>query len=159
MQALYDLGANEVIPEEFETSVEIFSRVLSRYLIPKDEIERFVADVRNDGYQMLRSLSEDAASFCSSSFCDYRLYLPDAELCSYRVQEGAEVAGKTVGGVGLRKHFGVTLLSVRRDQEMISSPGADTVLLPGDISILVGSAEHMAQVRPLFYGPLTRETE
>jgi CPA2 family monovalent cation:H+ antiporter-2 len=36
MQALYELGANEVIPEEFETSVEIFSRVLAKYLIPRD---------------------------------------------------------------------------------------------------------------------------
>jgi CPA2 family monovalent cation:H+ antiporter-2 len=39
--ALYDLGASDVIPEEFETSVEIFNRVLARYLIPRDQIDRF----------------------------------------------------------------------------------------------------------------------
>src|SRR5436853_477673 len=33
------LGANVVIPEEFETSIEIFSRVLARYNVPRDEIE------------------------------------------------------------------------------------------------------------------------
>ncbi|MDD1723224.1 MAG: hypothetical protein LUQ15_07165, partial [Methanothrix sp.] len=30
MQTLHDLGANEVIPEEYETSIEIFARVLDR---------------------------------------------------------------------------------------------------------------------------------
>lgn len=150
MKPLYDLGANEVIPEEFETSVEIFSRVLAKYLIPRDEIEQFVARVRSDGYEMLRSLSEDAATFCSPSFCDYRLYLPDVEICSIRVKEGAPIAGKTVGQVGLRRTYGVTLLSIRRNSETLSNPGADTVLLAGDISVLVGQGEHLARVQSLF---------
>lgn len=49
VKELRRLGADEVIPEEFETSVEIFSRVLSRYLVPQDEIERLIAQVRTDG--------------------------------------------------------------------------------------------------------------
>jgi len=32
---LRNLGADEVIPEEFETSVEFFSRMLKKYLIPR----------------------------------------------------------------------------------------------------------------------------
>jgi len=66
MKPLYELGANEVIPEEFETSVEIFSRVLARYFIPRDEIETFAAKVRSDGYGMFRSLSEEATTLASS---------------------------------------------------------------------------------------------
>ncbi|MHC1727374.1 MAG: cation:proton antiporter [Syntrophobacteraceae bacterium] len=150
MKPLYDLGANEVIPEEFETSVEIFSRVLARYLIPRDEIEQFVARVRNDGYGMLRSLSEEATNFCSPSFCDYRLYLPDAEICSLRVKEGAPVAGKTLAQVGLRKKYGVTLLSIRRNSETVSNPGAETAFFAGDISILVGTPDRLAQIHHLF---------
>lgn len=150
MKPLYDLGANEVIPEEFETSVEIFSRVLAKYLIPRDEIEQFVARVRNDGYGMLRSLSEEATNFCSPSFCDYRLYLPDAEICSFRVRDQAPVAGKTLAQVGLRKKYGVTLLSIRRNSETISNPGAETVFLAGDISVLVGSPDKLTVIHHLF---------
>ncbi len=150
LKPLYDLGANEVIPEEFETSVEIFSRVLAQYLIPRDEIEQFVARVRNDGYEMLRSLSAEAATFCSASVCDYRLYLPDVEVRSLRIKEGAPIAGKTLGQVGLRRTYGVTLLSIRRNSETLSNPGADTVLQAGDISILVGEADRLAQIQPLF---------
>src|SRR6185369_10993060 len=42
VEPLYKLGVNEVIPEEFETSVEILSRVLRNYLVPRDEIERCI---------------------------------------------------------------------------------------------------------------------
>ena len=63
MEALYKLGADEVIPEEFETSVEIFARVLDRYHIPKDSIEELVTKIRSDGYEMFRSLSEGSSSY------------------------------------------------------------------------------------------------
>lgn len=150
MKPLYELGANEVIPEEFETSVEIFTRVLTKYLIPRDEIEAFAARVRSDGYGMLRSLSEEATAFCSPSLCDYRLYLPDAEICSLRVKEGSSVAGKSLAEVGLRKQYGVTMLSLRRDAETITNPGAETIFVPGDISVLVGSPEKLTEVKHLF---------
>lgn len=51
---LYPLGAHEVIPEEFETSIEIISRVLNRYFIPVNEIEKHIREIRKDGYEMLR---------------------------------------------------------------------------------------------------------
>ncbi len=48
MTALHELGTDQVIPEEFETSVEIFTRILAKYLVPRDEIERLVAEVRSE---------------------------------------------------------------------------------------------------------------
>lgn len=46
MRPLHDLGANEVIPEEYETSIEIFSRVLSRCEVSRDKIESFIDQIR-----------------------------------------------------------------------------------------------------------------
>jgi CPA2 family monovalent cation:H+ antiporter-2 len=54
---LFGLGASEVIPEEFETSVEIFSRVLKQYGVSNQSIEQEVEEVRKEGYAMLRSTS------------------------------------------------------------------------------------------------------
>jgi CPA2 family monovalent cation:H+ antiporter-2 len=56
IKELYKLGANEVIPEEFETSVEIFSRVLTKYEIPPDVIARLRAEARADGYELFYNL-------------------------------------------------------------------------------------------------------
>ena len=58
MESLFALGGNDVVPEEFETSIEIFSRVLRRYMVPKDIVERSVREIRQDGYEMFRGLRE-----------------------------------------------------------------------------------------------------
>ena len=59
VEPLYRVGANEVIIEEFETSVEIFTRVLTEYRIPDARIQQFVSEVRANGYQMFRTLPEE----------------------------------------------------------------------------------------------------
>ncbi len=46
---LRELGADEVIPEEFETSIEIFSRVLTKIGIPRHIIHRQAAAIWGEG--------------------------------------------------------------------------------------------------------------
>jgi CPA2 family monovalent cation:H+ antiporter-2 len=141
MEPLYELGVNEVIPEEFETSVEIFSRVLTRYLIPRDEIDRFVTEVRADGYEMFRRLSQD-----SSAFCDLQTYIPDVQINTVRVGAASSFVGRTLSEVELRKKYGVTLLAIRRDKEILSSPDADTKMEAGDILVLLAPIEKLADM-------------
>jgi monovalent cation:H+ antiporter-2, CPA2 family len=145
MEPLRGLGADEVIPEEFETSVEIFSRVLGKYLLPKDEIEKFISEVRLDGYGMFRSLAREATT-CS----DLRVCLPDAEISSFRIAEGSSLTGKTIEQIGLRKRYGVVLLALRRDTQILSAPGADTTFQTGDILFVVGPSEKLRDLAPLF---------
>lgn len=150
LQPLRDLGANEVIPEEFETSVEIFSRVLATYFVPQDEIERMVSEIRNDGYEMLRSLSEKSTSVCASAACDLSVIFPDTTLRTFRVKEGARVAGRSLRDMGLREKHGVTVIAIRRGMEMSSNPRAATVLDADDLVVLVGNAEDLVRARALF---------
>ena len=57
MKHLNALGADEIIPVQYETSVEIFVRLLEKYLVPREDIEKLVNEVRANGYRMLRKLS------------------------------------------------------------------------------------------------------
>jgi CPA2 family monovalent cation:H+ antiporter-2 len=57
------LGADEVIPEEFETSLAIFRRVLINYSVPREDIDKLTAEVRSDGYEMFRKVCEAAGMF------------------------------------------------------------------------------------------------
>ncbi|MBI3081608.1 MAG: cation:proton antiporter, partial [Gemmatimonadetes bacterium] len=57
MDDLSRAGADEVVPEEFETSLAIFARVLRLYGIPSNTIEREVAAVRGEHYGVLRGLA------------------------------------------------------------------------------------------------------
>lgn len=117
VEDLYKLGANEVIPEEFETSVEIFARVLGWYLIPCDEIDKLVSEVRADGYDMLRSMA-----LAKSRVVDLELHIPEIEITGFRVEKETEVAGKTIREIQLRSQYGVTLLAIRCGDRTIPNP-------------------------------------
>jgi CPA2 family monovalent cation:H+ antiporter-2 len=142
---LTKLGANEVIPEEFETSVEIFSRVLAKYFVPKDDIERLVTEIRADGYDMFRSLSRNAQPSCTMESC-----LPDLEISSFRIEDGASVIGKTLQETELRKKYGVTLLVVNRNFQIISNPPADFEFTFGDVLFLVGETRKIQEIKKEF---------
>ena len=54
LEDLLQLGADAVVPEEFETSIQIANRVLEEYEVPRAEIDRLIEEVRVEGYQVLR---------------------------------------------------------------------------------------------------------
>jgi len=137
-----------VVPEEFETSVEIFSRVLTKYLLPKEEIEKFVAEVRSDGYGMLRSLSREASSCLSIDLC-----LPDVEITSLRVVDGSEAVGKTLAETEMRKRYGVTLLALRRGSQTIPIPELEMKIQPNDLLFVAGQPEKILEVAKIFKVP------
>ncbi len=148
MGPLYELGANEVIPEEFETSVEIFTRVLARYLIPRDEIEALAAEIRSDGYEMFRSLSRD-----SPSFSDLTLQLPDFEISTLRVAEKSPLVGKSLGEIDLRKNYGVTVLAIRRNSQIFPNPDVSMPLCANDVFFIIGTPERIVRVAILCRNP------
>jgi len=145
IQSLYQVGANDVIPEEFETSVEIFALVLKKYLVPKVDIENFISEVRSDGYEMLRSLSKR-----SPNFQDIKLHHHDAEIVNVRVEERSWVAGKTLAQIDLRSKYGVSLLLIQRGVETIVNPGGDDLLKADDQAVLLGSPDILGDIDKIF---------
>jgi CPA2 family monovalent cation:H+ antiporter-2 len=144
MEPLYKMGADEVIPEDFETSVEIFSRVLRKYLVPRDDIEKFVAEVRADNYEMFRSLVRTG-----SSVSDLKMTLPNVDIVTLRVGETAPAVGLSLREIDLRKKYGVTLLAIRRGTETLTNPGGEITLLMEDSLIILGSPEKLTALREL----------
>ena len=140
MKPLYELGATEVIPEEFETSMEIFTRVLTKYLIPRDEIERLLAEVRADGYEMFRSISK-----ASASLSDLKLQLHDVDISTFRIAQGSPLIGKTLAQMELRRRYGVSVVAIRRDSQILSNQGADTLLHSNDVLFVLGSSEKISE--------------
>lgn len=148
MKPLHGLGADEVIPEEFETSVEIFTRVLAKYLVPKNEIAQFVGEIRSGGYQMLRSLAAEPARLS-----DLKINVPDLEVSAFRLQEKAPAAGKTIAQIELRKKHAVTLVAIRRGSKTLANPGADAELLANDLLFVLGAPDKIAKACKLFTDP------
>ena len=145
MKALYELGAAEVIPEEFETSMEIFTRVLTKYFVPRDEIERLLAVVRADGYAMFRSLSKTSASLS-----DLKIHLHDVDINTFRIAQGSPLIGKTLAQSELRRRYGVSVVAIRRDSQILSNPGSDTLVQANDVLFVLGSSEKISEAITIF---------
>ena len=141
---LFSLGANDVIPEEFETSIEIISRVLHRYFIPVNEIEKHINEVRKGGYEIFRNVEQKY-----SVFPELKQHLPDIDIETFRIEEGSTLAGKTLAEVSLRKNHGVTVLAIKRGKETITNPTGDIRLDALDIVVLIGKRESINKVSSL----------
>jgi len=145
---LQAIGADEVVAEEFETSVEIFTVVLHKYFIPRDQIETFISDVRADGYNMLRSRST-----VHGTLPDLARHIPHITIMSLTVEPGSALDGSTLGGFNLRKRTNILILAIRRSTETITSLSGETELLAGDIAIIYATPEDIAKSAGLFSRP------
>jgi CPA2 family monovalent cation:H+ antiporter-2 len=135
---LRELGANEVIPEEFETSIEIFSSVLREYGIARHVIQRQVAAIRSEGYQMLRMPSLPIVDM--SEIADA---LKSASTETLFVEPDSMAIGKTIGELKLRKVTGVTIIAITRDGRTEINPGPETTIQAEDVLVLLGGAEQI----------------
>jgi len=138
--ALYAQGANEVIPEEFETSIEIFVRVLAKYLVPMSDINCFVQEIRAGGYDMFRSLNRPAGN------SDLQAFLPDVEIATFRIAPESELARAGLTKNTFRDRYQATLLAIRRGDEVVPHPPGEEVLTADDIIIVIGSPETISKL-------------
>lgn len=146
------LGANEVIPEEFETSVEIFARVLQEYHVPRNVIAQQVEMVRRESYRMLRGLRLEGKSLDRFS-----QFLTGATADTFLVQEGAPGASCTIGELKERFQGRTSVLALVRDGASVESPPMDYRLRPDDILVLLGSHADLDRAVQLLTAPTPEE--
>jgi len=148
IEELYRLGANQVIPEEFETAIDFFERILGKYLIPRMDIERAIARTREDNYGTFRD---------SGKVGGYSLLkdIPDIEIAAVRVGEKTVFAGKTIAETAMRKTCGVTMVAIKHGDTVIPNPEPSTTVHGNDIAYLLGKPEMIAIATDL----LTKEIQ
>ena len=127
VDGLVRTGASEVIPEEFETSVEIFSRVLNHYHVPIDTIRENIDIIRSDSYRVLRTVRLASES--------------EIEAC--RVDGDSYAKGLSLAEIDLRARTGITVVSIKRKETVHELPSASFRLAEGDILTLAGRKKDM----------------
>lgn len=144
MKPLKEKGADEVVPEEFETSLEIFALVLKKYMVPRDKVDALTSELRSEGYCALRRKP--------SSYVLSDLDAPEwnSEISTMRIREGSIVAGKTIKEIDLRNKYGVTILLVKRGTENIYNPDAEMPLQAGDTVFVFGAPGELSRASSLF---------
>jgi CPA2 family monovalent cation:H+ antiporter-2 len=147
MEPLLALGADVVVPEEFETSIEIFSRVLRHLLVPRDVIDRSVREIRGDTYEMFRALHQEHRPVTG-----IQRVLPAVQVETYRVHPGAPVSGGSLRRLRLRERHGVTVVAIQRGEQVDVNPTGDATIEADDIVVLIGRSDDLTSAAALFHG-------
>lgn len=134
-QELIELGADEVIPEEFETSIQIFSLVLENFLMPQNDIVRFASTVRADNYDLFKNRKPHLNAF-------HPARLPDFNITCIRIHaDSGTLLGRPLKDLDLRAKYGVNVMAISREGKMKDSITPFDTLEQNDIVYLNGAAE------------------
>jgi len=151
IEELRRLGANEVVPEEFETSLEIFARVLRRFDVPASRIREAAEEARRDHYEVLRERGDTTVPLDEVlSRVGARL---DLEVVVARA--GGEMIGHTARGMEVRTRTGAIVAAVLRNGKGVFQPTGEIVIEDGDEVVLVGEPRALNEAALLFR-PLSR---
>jgi len=144
------LGADQVIPEEFETSIEIFSRVLHEYHVPSNVIANQIQLVRFGGYQMLRGVSLDQENLGRVA-----ALFAGATVDHIQLEPGSPAEGRTLRELDVRKNAGASVIAIARDGKAITNPGPEFALQADDIVVLLGAHRELDEAVNLLTKPNT----
>ena len=134
IEHLYRLGANEVIPEEFETSIEIFARVLDRYHIPRNLVSLQVEMIRQGHYGMLRGLG-----FRGKQLDELNRFLVGVTADIYLISDSSPALGRNLAEIDLQNRSGASVIAVVRDGKYFYNFDVDFRMRGGDMLVLLGA--------------------
>jgi CPA2 family monovalent cation:H+ antiporter-2 len=131
---LYAAGANLVIPEEFETSIEIFTAVLREFHVPGNIVQAQIELLRQEHYSLLRgrrlpgSVLEQLDTLLTRGTTETVLLL-----------QRSPAVGCTLAEAGLRDTPGSHLVAVVRGGDALTAFGDDFRLRVGDTLVVTGT--------------------
>lgn len=144
---LKKVGADEVIPEEFETALQIFRKVLERYHIPLNVIMKQVTLLREESYSLLRKEGMDI-----SSFIHLDEILAQGLTESYYVNNDNIFVGKSLGEINLRAESDATVIAIVRDGKTISNPSGRDILKANDTVVIYGTHQSVDKAIEILNG-------
>ncbi len=142
---LMRLGANEVVVEEFEASLELFARALRSYEIPARRIAHELNAVRDEHYGLLRGTATPDLTLDALQ----HLGIHDA-LELVEVDAGSAADGENARTLDLRRQTGAIQVAVVRDGVPIYRRDDNFRYLPGDTAVMVGDPEALERAAALF---------
>ena len=138
-------GADIVVPEEMETTVRLFSNVLKAYMIPDEEIEQHIRELRAEDYEIMRGSIQEAHLMVLQGLDEQGLHTR-----AVMVRKGSYAAGRTLAELKLRNKYEITVLTVNRGEKNVGNPSGDFRLQPGDRLVMVGLATRFADAAEVF---------
>lgn len=134
IEELLALGADDVIPEEFETSIQIFSRVLKMFHIPNSIVLAQGNIIRNKSYGVFRDVR-----YTQEAFDQIGQILAQGTIETYFIGPGNPIIGQSIRDVNLKAESGAMIINIIRKNQTITNPPSEFVFEAEDQLILFGS--------------------
>ena len=135
VDALYEVGANVVIPEEFETSIEIFTAVLRQFHVPTNIVDAQITLLRRERYSVLRG--QKLSGSVVEQLDDI---LAQGTTETARIMQHSPAVGRALAALELDPAGpGCRAVAVVRGGRAITEIDRAFVVLPGDTLVLTGA--------------------
>ncbi len=128
-ETLRQQGADEVVPEEFETALQLVALVMGAYGASRRAIERERERIRAANYAVLRGEQPVAERRLAS-------LLSAADLHEVDISPTSGAVGQSLRDLDLRARTGALVVALIRNDEVTPNPDPDKPLQPGDILVL-----------------------
>lgn len=136
---LLGLGADDVVTEELEATVEVIARLLRWTETPRNVIDQCVSHVR------AQTQGSERALVVPRPTLGERRELADLKIESFLIDAGAPSVGRSALDLDLRARTGALIVAIRRGEKLLEQPDPQLPLEAGDILYLVGAVESVAK--------------
>lgn len=153
-QSLREIGA-----DEFETGVvcissDFESNILATVLLHQMGVERIITKASTRTQKTILEaigaaeviLPEHEAGahlgrrLTSQNFIDYLEMGEGISIVELIAPD--KVCNQSLGACNLRQNYGLTVIAVRRGSQVYANPGANFIIMPGDILVVIGRMEN-----------------
>ena len=149
LPALRAVGADEIVSEQYEASIEMFARILARYSVSVEDIEQAVGMIRAQDYGLLRGRRQS-----SGNITHVRLEREEGDVCSLPVVSKSPVSQMTLAQTHLWTTYQVTVVAIQREGRVLNNPRGDEVLSAGDEVYVIGRPQDVVNAYlTLFVAP------
>ncbi len=140
LKELRELGVDEIVPEEFETSIEISRLILQTFRVPSNVILEKVEHIRREGYAFLRrgKFPELALHRRAGAHLDVGEHV-EVETC--RIDDDSPALGQPFSALAIQPRTGASVIALTRAGNTIPNPADKTALEAGDVVALLGTRE------------------
>lgn len=145
IDVLYNLGATEVVAEEFEASIELMTRILRVYHLPRALVASEIKAIREQRYGIFRRPRATVPRLRLSEELD--VYTE-----TFEVTDRSPMTQKPIAETGIRRDSGAFILGIIRDGQTLNNPGPGEIVRPGDRLILSGTKEQLNRAMELLEG-------
>ncbi|MBW2185244.1 MAG: cation:proton antiporter [Deltaproteobacteria bacterium] len=143
LEHLHNLGADVVIPDEFEASLQLGNNLMRRFNMNEGRILHAISQLRQQHYNSMVAANAPAhgLSVLDSGRLEYQALPDDSPYLNASLAE-----------IDLRNQAGVTVVGVIRKERTIYNPSGSFRIEQGDTLMLLGNSDEVLQASECLHG-------